>query len=117
MEKNQSSEERHFGIMKRRQSCRPKLDESALLSEEQVKEFAKHANLFEVLGYNNSEATELVSEEAERAKCLIEESEVENEEKEDAEGDIEQVINKILTERENYYSGDESDYLDYNEER
>ena len=78
MERNQSSEERHFGVMKRRQSSRPNLNELSLLQEKQLKQFCKHPDLFEDLGFTNEDAKLLLEEHVEQFKnqsVIVEEEE------------------------------------------
>ena len=78
MERNQSSEERHFGVMKRRQSFRPHLNESSLLQEEQLKQFERYPDCFEKLGYEDNDAKVLLNEHIERFQH---ENEIEEENK------------------------------------
>ena len=116
MERNQSSEERHFGVMKRRQSSRPNLNELSLLQEEQLKQFCKHPDLFEDLGFTNEDAKLLLEEHVEQFKnqsVIVEEEEREEEDTEV--GDIEQVINKLLSERDDFSEDDEDDFYDSDE--
>ena len=60
-ERNQSSEERLFGILHRRQTGRPNIIEDKILKELQIAQFAKYPTLFKNLGYNNQQANEMLS--------------------------------------------------------
>lgn len=121
MERNQSSEERHFGVMKRRQSFRPHLNQSSLLQEEQLKQFGRYPDLFEKLGYENNDANLLLKEHLERFEHEIEEeskgdndheNDQENDDQEDDDHDIIKEINILLKERDFLDEEDEEDFSD-----
>ena len=130
MERNQSSEERHFGVMKRRQSFRPHLNESSLLQEEQLKQFGKYPDCFEMLGYENKDAKVLLEEHIERFKRIEDDQEDDDQEDDDREDDdreddvheddvlddvleddVVQEINNLLKERD-FLDEEEEDFSD-----
>ena len=117
-EKNQSSEERHFGIMKKRQSGRPNLRLESLLVEEQNKQFAKYPNIFKDLGYEDEKAEALLGCADESDFEIADENNTEMGEKgdEEIEEDIEKVIQRILMEREDELSDSEDEELVGDEE-
>ena len=124
MERNQGAVERLFSGMKKRTSGRPRLQEKAILYEEQAKQFSKYPDLFSVLKYENKEAETLLQSFSgmyDEPKS-DEESESEDEDEVDADGkkvkkfdvtakdDIVDILNAVLNERENcYYSSDSED--------
>ena len=61
-ERNQSSEERHFGVWHRRQTGRPNIQEGKLLNELQIAQFTKYPNIWKDLGFQgNKQADEMLS--------------------------------------------------------
>ena len=94
-ERNQSSEERLFGILHRRQTGRPNIIEDKILKELQIAQFAKYPTLFKNLGYNNQQANEMLSS--------FSAEEISHEEDTDEpleESPISEIIAQILFERE-----------------
>lgn len=111
-ERNQSDQERHFGIMKKRQSGRPNLRPTSLLVEEQNKQFSKYPDIFKSLNYENAEAEASLG-------CYESDDEIEENTEKGEEGneDIELVIQKLLMEREDVLSDSEDEELIDEEEK
>ena len=98
-ERNQSSEERLFGILHRRQTGRPNIIEDKILKELQIARFARYPTLFKDLGYNNQQANEmLTSFSAEEISHELHDEEDTDEPLK--EQPIDEIIAQILFERE-----------------
>ena len=97
-ERNQSSEERLFGILHRRQTGRPNIIEHKMLKELQISRFVKYPSIFKDLGYNNKEANIMLSSFSKQEKTVEQSQDKDNQLEEDE--PIDKIIEQILLERE-----------------
>ena len=74
-ERNQSSEERLFGILHRRQTGRPNINKDKILKELQIARFVKYPSIFKDLRYDNKEADKMLSSFSKQEKTLEESQE------------------------------------------
>ena len=114
-ERNQSSEERLFGILHRRQTGRPNINKDKILKELQIARFVKYPSIFKDLGYNNKEADNMLSS-LSKQQTTVEQQSQEDSITPPEEQPIEEIIAQILFEREYEREDEEDDSQDESED-